>query len=221
RDPAGNLIGVAGGAGSVLALTDQHLDVVGEFTANGGALTGSSSYDPLGKVLATTGEVGNIGYQSGWTDPSTSNVNMGSRWYNPATGQFISRDSTSNSALPNSAAANTFAYGDDNPLTAYDPLGTCDWWNVVCDAKQAVQTVTTAASTAWNDVTSTASSAWSDVTSTVGGWAGDFSEGFGNFWASAQRQLTNLATSAVHIFNNVVSTVKDAYHNVTTTIGNG
>ena len=221
RDAAGNLVGIGNGTGSVLALTDQHRDVVGQFTATGAALSGSTSYDPLGAVLATTGQLGNLGYQSGWTDPSTANVNMDSRWYNPATGQFISRDSATNSAIPNSAVANTFAYGDDNPLTAYDPLGTCGFLDLGCDAKQAFNKVTQVASTAWNGVTSTASSAWNGISSTAGSWASNISQGFGNFWASAQKQLSNLASSAAHIYNNVVSTVKDAYHNVTTTINNG
>ncbi|HEY3903297.1 MAG TPA: RHS repeat-associated core domain-containing protein, partial [Streptosporangiaceae bacterium] len=221
RDAAGSLVGIGNGTGSVLALTDQHRDVVGEFTATGAGLTGSSSYDPLGNVLATAGQLGNLGYQSGWTDPSTANVNMDSRWYNPATGQFISRDSATNSAIPNSAVANTFAYGDDNPLTAYDPLGTCGFLDFGCHVKQALNTVTSAASTAWNGVTSTASSAWNGITSTTGGWASNLSQGFGNFMGSAQRMLTNLATSAVHLATNLVTTVKDAYHNVTTTINNG
>jgi RHS repeat-associated protein len=224
RDVSGNLVGIGIGAGSVLALTDQHRDVVGEFTASGSALTGSASYDPLGNVIASAGAVGNLGYQSGWTDTGTGNVNMDSRWYNPASGQFLSRDSASNSALPNPAAANPFAYGDDNPMTAYDPMGTCDWWNPLCGAQQKIQQATTAVSNAWNGATSAVGNAvgnaWNGATSTLGSWAGNITQGFGSFMASAQKGLTNLATSAVHVFTSVVTTVKDAYHNVTTTISN-
>ena len=51
---------------------------------------------------------------------------MGSRWYNPATGGFTSRDTTANSPDPNSVAANPFAYAGDSPLVNIDPTG--DSW---------------------------------------------------------------------------------------------
>ncbi len=107
----------------MLALTDQHTDVVGEFT--GTALAGSATYDPLGNVTASTNMAGNLGYQSGWTDHATGRVNMAARWYNPATGQFDNRDSIGVSPLPNPMAANRYAYADDNPLTNTDPTGHC------------------------------------------------------------------------------------------------
>ncbi|HUY50918.1 MAG TPA: RHS repeat-associated core domain-containing protein, partial [Streptosporangiaceae bacterium] len=121
-DPSGGLIGVGaagqGQSAGVLAFTDQHTDVTGDFTASAAALTASAAYGPLGNVTATTGTpAGRLGYQSGWTDPATGNVNMGSRWYNPAAGQFTSRDTTPVSPVPDSAAANPFAYVDANPLT--------------------------------------------------------------------------------------------------------
>ena len=214
RDPQGGLIGVASQSGtSALALTDQHHDVVGEFTATGTNLSGSTSYDPLGNVTLTSGMIGNLGYQSGWTDPATSNVNMGSRWYNPATGQFLSRDSASNSPIPNSANANTFAYGNDNPLTAYDPMGTCDWWNPFCGAAQVVSSVAQAASTAWNTVTTAASSAWNN-----------FTNDFHGMMAQAWNGLTRLATTAVHTWNAAVQKVQDGlnttWHAVTQTWNN-
>jgi RHS repeat-associated protein len=219
RSPSGRLIGVAGAGGSVLALTDLHNDVVGEFTPAGTSLAGSTSYGPLGNVTASAGAVGNLGYQSGWTDPSSGDVNMGSRWYSPATGQFLSRDSAANNPVPNSAAANGYAYGDDNPLTAYDPMGTCNWWDLGCDAKAVVHAVTQTVSSAVNTVTSWASSTWNGVTSTVGGWAQSIGQGFSDFMSWAGSALTNLATSAVHVFNTAVQWVNDAYQKVTTTIG--
>ncbi|HUN33682.1 MAG TPA: LamG-like jellyroll fold domain-containing protein [Trebonia sp.] len=128
-DPSGtSLIGIgsAGGSGGsgVLALEDQHGNVVGNFTASAASLAGSQGYDPWGDVTGTTGTpTGQLGYQSGWTDPVTQKVEMGSRWYTPSTGDFTSRDTASNSPLPNSASANPFAYVADNPLGATDPSG--------------------------------------------------------------------------------------------------
>jgi len=208
RDPAGDLIGLKstpnplGGlpSFSALAMTDQHKDVVATFTASGTSLANSVSYDPLGNV--TTGSVsGNLGYQSGWTDPVTSNVNMGSRWYNPATGQFISRDSANNSPIPNSAAANTFAYGDDNPLTAYDPTGTCGFFDLGCDFHAIVHAAGNVVHTVVNAVRGAVSQTWNN-------WTNDFH----SYMAWAWRGLTRLATSAVHTWNSVVQHVQDGWN---------
>jgi RHS repeat-associated protein len=221
RDPAGGLVGVAGQPGSaVLALTDQHRDVVGEFTATGSGLSGSTTYDPLGSVVATSGQIGNLGYQSGWTDPVTSNVKMGSRWYNPATGQFLSRDATSNSPMPNSAGANTFAYGSDNPLTAYDPNGTCGFFDFGCDAAAVAGAV--------GNVVSTVGSAVSPILNTVGsavstianaGW-NYLTAGFNTFMATAWRGLNVLATAAVHTWNTVTTQIHDGLNTVYNAVKN-
>jgi RHS repeat-associated protein len=66
---------------------------------------------------------GDLGYQSAWTDPVNGRVDMGARWYDPAVGQFTSRDTAGPSPDPDSAAANPFAYGGDDPLTETDPTG--------------------------------------------------------------------------------------------------
>ncbi|OXM65635.1 LamG-like jellyroll fold domain-containing protein [Amycolatopsis vastitatis] len=123
RDPGGGLVGIASGGTGAFAFVDQHTDVVGTFTATGTALAGSTSYDPFGNVLASANGKGQLGYQSGWTDQSTGNVNMAARWYNPAVGQFMNRDTVSNSPVPNPMEANKFAYVDDNPMTGTDPSG--------------------------------------------------------------------------------------------------
>ncbi|MFJ9779914.1 LamG-like jellyroll fold domain-containing protein [Amycolatopsis sp. NPDC101161] len=123
RDPGGGLVGVASGGTGAFAFVDQHTDVVGTFTASGSAMAGSTAYDPFGNVLASANVKGQLGYQSGWTDRSTGNVNMAARWYNPAVGQFMNRDTVSNSPVPNPMEANKFAYVDGNPMTGTDPSG--------------------------------------------------------------------------------------------------
>ncbi|HCT76362.1 MAG TPA: hypothetical protein DGG94_01645 [Micromonosporaceae bacterium] len=123
RDPMGGVVGVKQGTAKSNAWTDLHSDIVGQFTATSTTLTGSATYDPLGKVVQTSGMIGNLGYQSEWTELSTGRVNMHARWYNPETGQFDSRDSWSLSPSPASANANRFAYANQNPLTGTDPTG--------------------------------------------------------------------------------------------------
>src|SRR5439155_8374924 len=126
RDPGAGVSGVKAGTG-FLAWIDKHTDVVADFTAGATGLAGSRAYGPLGTVVANANLVGNLGYQSGFTESSTGRVNMGARWYNPNTGQFDNRDIASNSPIPNPANANRYAYGNDNPLTNIDPDGHRAW----------------------------------------------------------------------------------------------
>jgi RHS repeat-associated protein len=127
RDPTGALVGVhaAGGPSGVVAFTDQHDDLVGQFTPTGSLLAGSRTYDPLGTVLAGTDLAGNLGYQSGWTEPATGLVNMAARWYNPTVGQFNTRDSLSLDPVTNPLSANRYSYVDNNPMLTTDPSGHC------------------------------------------------------------------------------------------------
>ena len=126
RDPAGNLIADSEpGKPARIDWTDQHNDVVGYFSSTDTALDGSTAYDPLGKVLSKTGHSTALGYQSEYTSPNTAKIDMAARWYNPTTGQFTSKDTQTNNAVPNPANANSFAYANDNPLTGTDPTGHC------------------------------------------------------------------------------------------------
>ncbi|MFE3494290.1 LamG-like jellyroll fold domain-containing protein [Streptomyces sp. NPDC059175] len=136
RDADGSLLGVKTASSAVLALTDLHTDVIGQFTASGEALTGSTTYSPFGKVTASQGMTGQLGYQSGWTDPQTAKVNMAARWYSPQTGQFNSRDTVSNDPLPESVNGNQYAYANQNPMTGMDPTG--HWFGFI---KKAVKKV--------------------------------------------------------------------------------
>lgn len=125
--PDGTLIGTAGAGTSgsgVLDLTDHHTDLTGQFTANGTALSGSRAYGPWGVTTATGGAfVGTLGYQSQYTSPTTGQVDMGARWYNPSTGSFGNKDTVANKPVPDSASASPFGYAADNPLGVTDPTG--------------------------------------------------------------------------------------------------
>ena len=135
-DPDGGLIGIntpgAAASSGVLALTDQHDDVVGNFTPGATVLSGSTTYDPLGNVTASSDAVGNLGYQSGWTNAATGQVDMDSRWYNPGSGEFLNKDTLSVSPDPDSTAANPFAYVSDNPMGDIDPTGHCGFFGMGC-----------------------------------------------------------------------------------------
>ncbi|MFI6164720.1 LamG-like jellyroll fold domain-containing protein [Micromonospora haikouensis] len=211
RGPSGELLGTGSGtgAGSRYTWTDQHTDVVAQFTATGTTIAGSTTYDPLGKVTATSGMVGNLGYQSEWTESLTGRVNMHARWYNTTTGQFDTRDSADVSPVPDSITANRFQYGDGNPLTTIDPTGHFGWSSFKRGIASAARVVTNPVSTfraAASHTTSTfkyvsSGRAWKDV-------------------KSSAKKVTSKATKAWHTVKKSTvrwakkktQALKDAYH---------
>ncbi|MFF3393655.1 LamG-like jellyroll fold domain-containing protein [Streptomyces sp. NPDC002669] len=137
RGASDELLSAAEGNGPArMTVTDKHGDVVGDLSATDGAatsLTGSTAYDPFGRASAPSdaqpGTAGSAGYQGDWTDPDTEQVNMGARWYDPATGVFDSRDSYTY-ASGASILANRYTYGAGSPMDFTDPDGhwpSCGW----------------------------------------------------------------------------------------------
>jgi RHS repeat-associated protein len=127
-DPSGDLTAegpASGDAGSGSALmTDVHGDVIGAFSPSSGqsSLAGDSSYSPYG-AASTSGSMPSAGYQGDYTDPTTGLVYMNARWYNPATGGFVSSDTVNGTPVPSTVDGNPYAYADGNPLTETDPTG--------------------------------------------------------------------------------------------------
>ncbi|MER5965389.1 LamG-like jellyroll fold domain-containing protein [Streptomyces sp. NPDC002057] len=125
RGPDGSLLASASTSNPAmaqLALTDQHTDLIAGLNADGTAITGSRAYDPFGKLITSEGTNPALGYQSGWTDTTTGEVNMAARWYQPGTGGFTSRDTWQLAPTP-SGRANRYAYGEGGPLNGIDPTG--------------------------------------------------------------------------------------------------
>ncbi len=56
--------------------------------------------------------------------PTSGDVNMAARWYQPGTGSFDSRDTYQLEPTP-SSKANRYTYADGRPLNATDPSGHC------------------------------------------------------------------------------------------------
>ncbi|MFF7146392.1 RHS repeat-associated core domain-containing protein [Streptomyces nodosus] len=124
RTPEGALLSLSTGTTKQWALTDQHTDLVAALTPDGTQISGSTAYDPFGTKTATDGTTPALGYQSGWTDPTTGDVNMAARWYQPGTGSFASRDTWQLDPLP-SAQTNRYLYANAGPLNGTDPSGHC------------------------------------------------------------------------------------------------
>ncbi|MFE6867124.1 LamG-like jellyroll fold domain-containing protein [Kitasatospora sp. NPDC057692] len=147
RSPSGRLLGTAA-VGAVpaprLLVSDRHSDVVAALDPSTQGLTGSTAYDPFGKPAASAGTTGPLGYQGGWTDPASGDVNMAARWYRPGSGTFASRDSWQIGATP-SVQGNRFTYGNGDPVNSTDPSGHCGWCHAVAAIVEAIVFATPAA----------------------------------------------------------------------------
>ncbi|MDX3184912.1 DNRLRE domain-containing protein [Streptomyces sp. ME02-7008A-1] len=124
RTPDGALLASqAGNAAPQWSITDQHTDLVAGLSADGTQVISSTAYDPFGQETATNGTTPALGYQSGWTDPTSGDVNMAARWYQPGTGGFTSRDTWQLDPSQSAQRANRYSYGFGSPQNGTDPTG--------------------------------------------------------------------------------------------------
>jgi RHS repeat-associated protein len=97
-----------------------------------GTISASYSYDAFGNLNAQTGNISNPFLFSGqYRDAESGLYYLRARYYDPATGQFISRD-------PELASTwEPYSYVAQNPLNATDPSGLCFGFgpssNGICD----------------------------------------------------------------------------------------
>ncbi|MFE9187808.1 RHS repeat-associated core domain-containing protein [Micromonospora haikouensis] len=101
-----------------------HGDLVAAANAVTGDLTASASYQPYG---ASSGSIGALplGYQGGWADPESGQVNAHARWYSTDNARFVSRDTWTLAPQP-ITQTNRYVYGNANPITGSDPSGHFD-----------------------------------------------------------------------------------------------
>ncbi|GAA3742262.1 polymorphic toxin-type HINT domain-containing protein [Salinactinospora qingdaonensis] len=122
RNPHGALISTQErGQNAALAYVNNHTDLAATYTP-AGQVASSTAFSPFGKPQASNGSAQSLGYQGEWTDPTTGDVNMHARWYQPETGRFASRDTMTLEPNP-SIQANRYVYANANPLTGTDPSG--------------------------------------------------------------------------------------------------
>jgi RHS repeat-associated protein len=122
RTPGGHLLSITDGTSDLLAGVDRHGDLTHLYNPDG-TITDTASYNPFGEPLDTTGSFDpTVGYQSDWTDPTTTHVWQGARWYQPAWAGFLSRD-TVRGELATPVTLNRYTYANNNPLNYWDPYG--------------------------------------------------------------------------------------------------
>jgi RHS repeat-associated protein len=88
------------------------------------SVTGSQTYKPFGEKSVSIGDSSIFSFQSDPTDPDTALVDLGTRNDDPVQGRFTTQDSAiGNPRSPMSQ--NQFIYGNDNPISMWDPNGMC------------------------------------------------------------------------------------------------
>ncbi|SCF35132.1 intein N-terminal splicing region/RHS repeat-associated core domain-containing protein [Micromonospora matsumotoense] len=198
RGPADELLATGQGSDEQLSLTDAHGDVVAAFDPANTSLTtlnDSTSYDPFGKKITSTGDTGHLGFQGDWTDPQTGQVDMGARWYDPGTGTFTSRDSASYTS-GDSILANRYAYAAGAPLDFDDPDGHWPNW-----LKRAARSVSNGYHAATNFVTSS--------------WAWNYGARLWNQGISALRSFGQmLYNGATRLYNKAKTAVENTYRHI-------
>ena len=93
--------------GSTRLLTDQL-----------GTMRAGFTYDPYGNITASTGtDTTSFLYAGQYRDAETGLSYLSARYYDPATAQFLTRDTISN------LTREPYGYATDNPLNSSDPSG--------------------------------------------------------------------------------------------------
>jgi RHS repeat-associated protein len=102
-------------------LTDG-LGSVRQLANQSGSVTFGQAFDPFGNSIGQSGlGGGNYGYAGEWTDGSGLQ-NLRARYYSPAQGRFLTKDSFSG-FLNQPSTLNAYAYTTNNPVLMRDPTG--------------------------------------------------------------------------------------------------
>jgi RHS repeat-associated protein len=86
-------------------------------TNNTGAIAGTATYNAYGQTTSTTGTTTPLGYDGQYTDPETGLIYLRARYYDPSSGQFITRDPAT------SITTEPYSFASDSPLNFTDPTG--------------------------------------------------------------------------------------------------
>jgi RHS repeat-associated protein len=101
-------------------LLDDQSGSIRLITSAAGAVTGSYTYGAYGAVALHTGTATTaVQYDGQYTDAESGYQYLRARYYNPATGQFLTRDPLV------SLTGSAYGYAAENPLNTADPSGLC------------------------------------------------------------------------------------------------
>lgn len=115
--PGGSPLIQHGPDGTVTFLHADQLGSVRVLTDEGGDVVGSQAFDPYGNPTERSGIATPFGYAGEYTDNETGLQYLRARFYDPTTGQFLSRDPVV------ALTREPYGYVGGNPLNATDPSG--------------------------------------------------------------------------------------------------
>lgn len=110
-DPAGTVYYHQDGLGSISVITDVYGNPLNRY-----------AYDAFGNSLSTAETVANQFRFTGEQYDANGLIYLRARYYNPATGRFLSQD-TFNGKLNDPLSQNRYAYCGNNPVIYIDPTG--------------------------------------------------------------------------------------------------
>jgi RHS repeat-associated protein len=102
---------------AVTYLTSDQLGSVRLLTGAAGTITGTASYGPYGTRTATGTAASPFGFAGQYRDPESGLIWMRARYYDPATGQFITLDPQV------TLTRSPYSYADGDPTSETDPTG--------------------------------------------------------------------------------------------------
>ena len=109
-------------SGFVLYYHQDQLGSTRALTDRAGAVVATYTYDPYGKLTASTGSANNpFGYAGQYTDQESGLQYLRARYYDPGTAQFITVDPAY------TLTASRYGYTNGSPLNATDPTGLYDY----------------------------------------------------------------------------------------------
>jgi RHS repeat-associated protein len=145
--------------GSVVYLHQDQLGSIRLLTSSTGTNVGERAYTPYGKTSVSTGTVVTpFGYAGQYTDPETGLQYLRARFYDPGTGNFISRDPLIG------ITGEAYGYTGGSPLNATDPSGLYWGEDFVKGAVEVVSETATAVANTVNGA-NVVGAAWGMVTS--------------------------------------------------------
>jgi RHS repeat-associated protein len=102
--------------GTVLYYHQDQLGSTRALSDSGGNVVATDAYDAYGNLIGSTGAINNPFLFAGeYTDQESGFVYLRARFYDPATGSFLTRDPK--------GKAQTYAYAGGSPLNLIDPSG--------------------------------------------------------------------------------------------------
>ena len=110
---------------TVLWLHHDQLGSTRLVTDTSGSNKATYSFDAYGNLTSTTGTITNpFRFAGEYRDAESGLLHLRARYYDPSTGQFISRDPAV------ALTRQPYSYGYDNPLNMTDPTGLLGWDDV-------------------------------------------------------------------------------------------